>query len=293
MDVLRVSVAVFPAATPWVGRLDLTAERRGDRTVATVRTEAPLKVQRAFYPEGPDCAHLALLHTAGGLVGGDRLDLSLDLAADTRTLLTTVAAQKIYGSRGLSRRVPEGLTATQTMRVRVGAGARGEWLPQETILFSGALFHQDLTVDLAAGARWCSWEITRLGRTAMGEQWQSGDWRSLTRITREGQLIWQDRQWLPAELDLLQSVNGAAAQPVLGSFVWLGAAIAPDLLPTLREALAAHPGEWGLSRLPEGLVARYRGSSSEQARQGFTALLALLRERLEEQPLPVQRLWPT
>ena len=35
----------------------------------------PLRVQRAFYPEGNICAHLYLLHPPGGLVAGDYLTI--------------------------------------------------------------------------------------------------------------------------------------------------------------------------------------------------------------------------
>ena len=43
-----------------------------------------------------------------------------------------------------------------------------EWLPQETILFNGAIYRQDLRVELATGASWLGWEITRFGRSARG-----------------------------------------------------------------------------------------------------------------------------
>ena len=57
--------------------------------------QAPLKWLRG-YADRDGRLQLPLLHTAGGLVGGDRLDLSLELEAGSRALLTSVAAQKVY-----------------------------------------------------------------------------------------------------------------------------------------------------------------------------------------------------
>ena len=150
-------MTVAPHPTPetdrtWHGSIDLQFARSGDRTQVQAQTRSPLQFQRPFYPEGPAVCHAAILHVAGGMVGGDRLSITLDLAPETAALVTTVSAAKIYGSRGRSLIDPAGRFAQQSVRVRVGAGAHLEWLPQETIIFDGALYEQRSRIDLAAGA---------------------------------------------------------------------------------------------------------------------------------------------
>ncbi len=48
-----------------------------------------MKVQRPFYPEGREVCHSVILHTAGGVVGGDRNQLNLHLQPDTHALITS------------------------------------------------------------------------------------------------------------------------------------------------------------------------------------------------------------
>ena len=133
----------------WHGSLAVVYACRRNRTQPIQqRMQAPLKVQRPFYPEGSAVCHSIFLHTAGGMVGGDRLDLSLRLEPQARVLVTTAAAGKVYGSRGRSRMVPAGLPARQTVEIAVESGACLEWLPQETILFNGAIYHQQLRVEI-------------------------------------------------------------------------------------------------------------------------------------------------
>jgi len=65
--------------------------------------------------------------------------------------------------------------------MQVDADACLEWLPKETIVFNGAIYRQDLRIELSPGARWLGWEITRLGRSARRKVLQ-GEWRSHTEI---------------------------------------------------------------------------------------------------------------
>ena len=61
-------------AAPWAGELELEFVKRNQQTVLTRSyTVAPWKIQRSLYPEGEEICHCILLHTAVGLVGGDRL----------------------------------------------------------------------------------------------------------------------------------------------------------------------------------------------------------------------------
>lgn len=108
----------------WHGSLSLIyAQNQGKTQVIHTQAKAPLKVQRPFYPEGGVC-HSVVLHTAGGIVGGDRNSMFFHLQPQAQTLITTAAASKIYRSNGI--------LARQEVQIKVDSHACLEWLPQET-----------------------------------------------------------------------------------------------------------------------------------------------------------------
>ncbi len=110
-------------------------------------------------------------------MGGDILSTNIHLQPQTNALITTATAGKIYRSNGLPAR--------QTVQIQVDANAGLEWFPQETILFDGANYRQDLRVELATGANFLGWEITRLGRSARGEKFLHGEWRSIRKFIKQ------------------------------------------------------------------------------------------------------------
>ncbi|NJL22907.1 MAG: hypothetical protein HC895_22150 [Leptolyngbyaceae cyanobacterium SM1_3_5] len=159
-----------PPSASWQGRLKLDyAQRQNATELVRSQNQAPLKVQRSFHSEGSVC-HSVILHTAGGIVGGDRLAIDINLQPKSHALITTAAAAKIYRSSGAQ--------AEQVTQIQVGENACLEWLPQEAIAFAGANFQQSTRIELGQGAIWMGWEMTRLGRSASGERFTSGKWRS-------------------------------------------------------------------------------------------------------------------
>ncbi|PHX68237.1 MAG: urease accessory protein ureD [Cyanobium sp. Baikal-G2] len=242
---------------------------------------------------------MPLLHTAGGLVGGDQLTLRAHLAPGSQALITSVAAQKVYGTVGRSRLVPQGQWAQQSLHFSLEAGSDLEWLPQELVLFAGGLLEQNLTVELAAGASWLGMDVVRLGRSAAGETLGQGCWRSRLQVCRRGP---EGRRWElvdPLEISgsSLDAEHGMAGQPVLGSLVWaapqpLGAAALAQLLADCRSDRQGLEGEMACGALGQGLIARYRGPSSQAARFWFTRLWARIRavRGLSAPELP--RVWP-
>ncbi|MDV2995598.1 MAG: Urease accessory protein UreD [Chroococcidiopsis sp. SAG 2025] len=272
----------------WHGNLDIVyALRNGKTQPITDRVQAPLKVQRPFYPE-KDICHTAILHTAGGIVGGDRLSINLQLQPRSQALVTTTAASKIYRSNGL--------LARQTVEIQIDAGACLEWLPQETIVFNGANYRQDLRVELASGASWLGWEITRFGRSARGEKFFQGEWRSHTEVWQQGQPLWIDRQWLPGEETILNSPHGLAGHSIVASLIWIGCEVSPELVEKCRDVTcnvctSLPTTNSGVTRLPQGLLCRYRGSSSIEVRNWFTSVWQLLRLSLLDRSSCLPRVW--
>ena len=272
-----------PTDKGWHGKLNLVyADRLNNTELIHSHQQAPLKVQRPFYPEGAKICHSVILHTAGGVVGGDRLSYNLHLQPQAEALITTAAASKIYRSNGLQAR--------QNINIQIDAGACLEWLPQETIIFNGAIYRQDLRVELAPGSSWLGWEITRFGRTARGEKFVQGEWRSHTEIWQEGLPLWIDRQWLPGSEEVFHSPHGLAGQPIVGSLVWVGNPISGETLAKMRN-LWAGTGDIGMTQLENGFLCRYRGTSTSEVRNWFTVIWQLLRVSVLNRSSCVPRVW--
>jgi urease accessory protein len=280
----------------WHGHLQLTYRYQRAKTQAIEHQGiAPLKVQRSFYPEDEAICHNTILHTAGGIVGGDKLQIEIDLQPKSRAVITTAAAGKIYGSNGT--------VASQQIVQNIGDDACLEWLPQETIIFDGAIFSQHLQVNLAPTASWLGWEINRFGRTARGERFTHGNWKSATEVYRQGNPVWIDRQILVGN-ETIDRANSLAGYPIVGSLAWIGASpihsivqhqqdrsISKEMTMEVRSLFGGEPSKIGVTRLTEGLLCRYRGDSTTEVRQWFTAVWYLLRHSFLQSPPIHPRVW--
>jgi len=280
----------------WQGSLNLTYGQRGSRTeLHYSHAEAPLKVQRSFYSEGDPTCQTVMLHTAGGMVAGDRLTTTVHLQPQTQALLTTAAATKVYRSAGA--------IARHQIRLVLGQGATLEWLPQPMILFGQARYRQDLQVELADGASWLGWEVVRLGRTAREEEFSGGDWRSYTEVWRDELPLWIDRQWVPGHDSVLQTAHGLAGCPVVGTLAWVGQPVPSSTIAEIRQLPIEANGEpstktssqlgnpVGVTRLEAGLVCRYRGHSTQAAQRWFLKIWQLVRSSFWNRSACLPRVW--
>jgi urease accessory protein len=269
----------------WEGVLQLVfAQRHRGTQIIQADVQAPLKFQRPFYPEGPEVCHGVMLHTAGGVVGGDRLTYDVALQSNAHALLTTAAAAKIYRSTGQ--------IADQTVHLTVAEQACLEWLPQETILFDGACYQQNMRVDLAENALWLGWDIIRLGRSARGETFNTGQWRSHTEVWQANTPLWIDPQWVQGGSKMMTSPQGLAGRPVVGSLVLIGRPVSQASLDKARALWTpTSQAEAGVTRLISGLLCRYRGHSTTEARRWFTQVWDVLRQEMLMRPSCIPRAW--
>jgi urease accessory protein len=276
--------AVEAAAPGWRAELSLGFERQGARTVlARRRHEGPLVVQKALYPEGAGVCHAIVVHPPGGIAGGDALRLQAELDPGAQALLTTPGAGKWYRSAG--RR------ASQALSFRVATGATLEWLPQETIVFDGALADVKTELRLEDGASYIGWEILCLGRTGSGERFERGELRVALDVWRGETLAWTERARLEAGGALMESPVGLGGQPVCGTMVVAGE-IPDSLLASCREVTATG-GEGAVTRLPGLLIGRYLGASGAAARRYFIELWKHARPVVCGREAVEPRIWRT
>lgn len=144
-----------------------------------------------------------LINTAGGITGGDSLEWGADIAEGGHMVLTTQACERSYRSTGA--------TAQVRTNLQIGRGAHLDWLPQETILFSGSKLARTLEIDLAEDATLTAVESVLLGRDAMGEDARDAALSDQWRIRRCGRLIHAEATRLDgadSERDALSLLDG-------------------------------------------------------------------------------------
>lgn len=269
----------------WHGKLNLVYNHSQNKTILIQsKNQAPLKVQRPFYPEGQSICHSVILHTAGGIVGGDRLTSNFQLQPHSQALITTAAANKIYRSNGLQAR--------QNIEIKIDNHACLEWLPQETIVFNNANFRQDIRIELADNAQFIGWEINRFGRTARKEKFIAGEWRSNTEIWQNNKPLWIDRQYLPGSEEIFHSPHALAGKPIVGTLVYIGKPVSTEIVQQARNLIPPFPpSSSGVTRLENGLLCRYRGDSTTEVRNWFISVWQLLRMSFLNRDRCLPRVW--
>jgi len=271
------------ASAGWRAELALGYERHGERTVLALRRhDGPLVVQKALYPEGEGVCHTIVVHPPGGIAGGDDLAIDVSIGDGAAALLTTPGAAKWYRSAGP--------WALQRLVFEVQGAL--EWLPQETIVYKGALARMQTDIKLAGNARYLGWDILCLGRTGSGERYAAGETALATRVWREGKLVWNERGRIDGGGALLGSAVGLGEKPVCGTLLAASPEISDKLLAACREPAPAS-GDAAVTRMPGLLVARYLGDSTEAAKRYFTRLWHSLRPALLGRDAIEPRIWRT
>src|SRR5258706_43567 len=211
----------------WRASLALEFDRREAKSVlAAPRHDGPLVVQKPFYPEGSGVCHAIIVHPPAGIAGGDDLDITLHARERAHALLTTPGAAKWYRTAGA--------WARQRVAIDAAAGSSVEWLPQETIVFDGALADISWEARIAADARLISWEVICLGRSGSGERFERGRCRLSTRLWRGGRLAWGEKGCVEPGSSMAASPAGPDPHRVPGTML-----VAPRL--TDDESLAGGP----------------------------------------------------
>ena len=216
---------------PNQGILQLVLHRVGTRTaIKDCFYHVPLQVLRPVYLDDTGMAYIYLLNPCGGVVGGDTFNMSVTLEPDAHAYVTTPSATKLYGTIGLP--------AQQHMVFTLQAGSVLVYMPQQTIPFANAAFHQQIIVRLAPGSCAFLGDILAPGRVARGECFAYREFDSRLRVENaNGDVILVDRTRLQPTGQPLDGLGLFEGYPYLGTFYALGAD--PSLLAPLSDQLHA------------------------------------------------------
>ncbi|MEM6762961.1 MAG: urease accessory protein UreD [Pseudomonadota bacterium] len=208
------------------------------------------------FPRRPDgVAEALVLNTSGGLAGGDRFDLAVNVDAHT-AMVSTQACERVY--RALDA------PAAVRQEAVVASGAHLIHMPQPTLVFDGAALHRTTRVAIAEGGRLSLCEAIVLGRAAMGETVQTVDLVDRTEVRLGGRLALVDAVRLQTDV-----LKASATPAILGPNRAYGLIVhRDDDLEGAQARLRAALRDRGGASIVNGLLVARLLAPSHQALQG-------------------------
>ena len=280
----------------WQAQLSLGLAKTARGTVLkTCSHRGPLYVQKPFYPEGRELAHLYLLHPPGGMVSGDDLQISVTTQAQAKALITTPGAGRVYRAR------PDRSLQKQQITLTLEPDSCLEWLPLENIIYPDAVTALNTDIHLSAGSRIIAWEVTCFGLKASNQAFDQGEVAQRLQVFKEGRLKLREKLVLsPEQNRFMQTKAGLDGNSVNGLLL-AGPFSSEDctqaqheqLLSQLREQCDNCASLAAVSQNDEFIQVRYLGDCSEQGRKLFTRCWALIRPHLMQRDSCEPRIWAT
>jgi urease accessory protein UreH len=152
------------------GRIVVRLLPQGTSGLEAFAYQYPLKLITPMRPPETKSALVFILSYGGGLVGGDQVNLSIDVKTRAKLSLATQGHTKIFKSP--SRDV----VTRQTLHVNIAPNAAVCLLPDPVQPFEASVYEQIQIFKLARSASLCLLDWVTQGRTARGENWSFVKW---------------------------------------------------------------------------------------------------------------------
>jgi urease accessory protein len=259
-----------------IGRVALTVAATPLGTVRTRVHESGALRLRFPNSQTKDALDAVIVNTAGGMAGGDRFDLDVEVGDDARLTVTTAAAEKVYRSLGPPTEI--------TVKLDVEANAALVWLPQLMIGFDQMRLRRTIEVSLARTARLLLAEATVFGRSAMGEIVRDGHFLDRRRVRLNGVLVFAETIGIDGDIARCLAESAVAKRGVaVASILKIpGNAECAAAVRSIQESFA---GEVGISAWNGVAVARLVAPDGATLQRDLISVL----NALDAAPLP--RLW--
>ncbi|KAI0034266.1 UreD-domain-containing protein [Vararia minispora EC-137] len=238
--------------------------------------------------EDDSVAIVYTLSYGGGLVGGDRISLSVDVGPGVKLLLLSQGSTKVFKTRPGTRRAvhhtqSDSPETRQRLHARVSAGGALFLLPDPVTCFASASYAQIQTLELERGASAVLLDWYTSGRRARGEEWAFVRYRSVNEIWVDGVRVARDATLL--EGDGQEGVDGLPRRTLgerMGPYACFACVLlcGPEVTKVVRSLDARVESEsvlrlrepmrvvWAVSALngAEGRVLRVAGKETEDVK---------------------------
>jgi urease accessory protein len=263
------------------GHGHLTVDHVSGFSAATsAEAHAPLKI---LVPRSRGQSVWAYISNfGGGLLPGDELDVTINVAENARCFLGTQSSTKIF------RNGPKGAVQNR-LTAEVAAGALLVYTPDVAQSFANSRFQQRQTIRLAdqtSSLIFLDWYSS--GRTACGERWAFSEYTSRTEIFINSEIAFIDSVHLQPEPESelptrMARANCIATVAIFGESLRLHTAALLDEISTLPITKRA-PALIVASPIPNGLILRAAGVSVEAVAREIFPRLSFIAPLLGDNP---------
>lgn len=198
-----------------VGVAKIAFKTRDHKTVLDDLYQQGSAKLRFARPEPNRLTEAVLINTSGGMTGGDTFTVNAKWGENTTAIITTQAAERHYKSLGD--------VAVIDNQLEVAHNATALWLPQESIMFNGAAYQRNTTINLTKTSSLLAIESSLFGRQAMGETVTSGQVTEKWQIHRDNKLIFADAFGLNNNIAAqLEKPAIAAGNTAISTIIYIG-----------------------------------------------------------------------
>lgn len=262
--------------------LNLQVNKFGQTFCQHQYTTYPLRLSPIFRLEESNRAYLYLINTSPGLLSGDTLNLSLQLAANSNLYLTDQAATKVHPMLDSNK-------AMINNQIILDAGANLELVPEPIILYQKSILEQNTTIKLHSTARLFLTEIILPGRLAKNEYYDFDYYFNRTQISDlNNKFLFIDATHLSGN-NPFKNNKLFASLPIIGNAI----AIVPDtnlnlLIDTIENQTSNHNLESAISILPaeNGIIIRALANKTRIIKKHFIDILNCIRAITNQSLLP-------
>ncbi|KAI1117205.1 UreD-domain-containing protein [Nemania sp. NC0429] len=162
----------FPksSSSPGEGRIVANLLPNGLSTLEHVSYQYPLKLISPSSKISQESVLVFLLSYGGGLVGGDQVNLSVEVRSGAKLSIVTQGHTKVFESTHPS------MVTRQKLKVDIEKGAALCLLPDPVQPFESSVYEQTQIFNVAIGASLCLLDWVTHGRSARGENWSLTRW---------------------------------------------------------------------------------------------------------------------
>jgi len=262
------------------GRLLVAGSDRGTRIVEIFQ-RSPIRM--LFPTAGSAIEEAVLINTAGGIAGGDRIEIAVTALRNASLTVTSQAAEKIY--RALSQ------PAHIATKLRVSENSKLAWLPQETIVFNWARLSREMEIEVSSGAELLALEWLVIGRAAHGEEVIGGYIADTWRVRKEGRLIWADTFRIGDDIfPHLKQKALLADSKAVATLIYFGPCLEQlvEFLHDVAPFLGCHCAASSVAGL---LIVRFAAKHSSDLRLAVRSVVQQFGRQLGGGPFRVPKMW--